>query len=232
MPSVLITGANRGLGLEFCRQYAAAGWQVFATCRDAEGARAGALGRLAAEHQDRFEIQALDVADGASVAAAAATHGDRPLDLLLNNAGVVGDRASRLGAMDYQAWQRCLEINVLGPMRVAEAFTDAVAAGQQKLIVTISSGMGSLSETYGGQVIYRTSKAALNMVVRDLAFELKDRAITCVAMHPGWVSTDMGGAGATLTPEQSVSALSRTIAGLGPGQSGRFLNYDGQERAW
>jgi NAD(P)-dependent dehydrogenase (short-subunit alcohol dehydrogenase family) len=232
MPRVLITGANRGLGLEFCKQYAAEGWQVFATCRDAVAARAGALGRLAVGADEGFEIQDLDVTDGDSVSAAAAAHGDQPVDLLLNNAGVIGDRASRLGAMDYQAWQRCLEINVLGPMRVAEAFVDAVASGRQKLIVTISSGMGSLSETSGGQVIYRSSKAAVNMVVRDLAFELEGRGITCVAMHPGWVSTDMGGSAATLTPEQSVTALRRTIAGFGPDHTGRFFNYDGQERAW
>ncbi len=232
MPSVLITGANRGLGLEFCKQYAAEDWQIYATCRDLAAARAGDLGRLAADFGENLEILALDVADGDSVAAAAAAHGDRPVDLLLNNAGVIGDRASRLGAMDYQAWQHCLNINVLGPMRVAEAFVAALEGGRQKLIVTISSGMGSLSETSGGQVIYRSSKAAVNMVVRDLAFELKSRGITCVAMHPGWVSTDMGGSAAALTPEQSVTALRRTIAGFGAGHSGRFFNYDGQERAW
>ena len=196
MPSVLITGANRGLGLEFARQYVADGWQVYAACRDPSSA--SELRRLAAAKDQKLEIMALDVTDGASIRAAAAELDGQAIDLPLNNAGVMGARGQTIGNMDYEAWTKVLDANTMGPMRVSEAFVDQVARSKRKLIVTLTSGMGSLADnTSGGAYAYRSSKAAVNMVMRSLAIDLAPRGIACVVINPGWVLTDMGGPHAT-----------------------------------
>ena len=198
-PVVLITGANRGLGLEFVRQYAADSWHVFAACR-APG-EAGELQKLAADSGGRVRVLPMDVMDVASVKAAAGAIGLQPIDLLLNNAGVMGPRNDRIGSIDYTAWARVLDANTLGPMRVVEAFVENVAKSRDKKIVTITSGMGSLEDnTSGGAYAYRTSKAAVNMVVRSLALDLAPAGITCIVVNPGWVRTDMGGPRGTLSP--------------------------------
>jgi NAD(P)-dependent dehydrogenase (short-subunit alcohol dehydrogenase family) len=229
MPSILITGANRGLGLEFARQYAAAGWQVYAGCR--KPAAADALQRIAAG--GNVKILQLDVADAASVRDAAAAVGDAAIDILLNVAGIAGKPNQRIGNVDYDSWRRVLEVNTLGPMRVVEAFVDNVARGGGKLIVTITSGMGSLADnTSGGSIAYRTSKAAVNMLTRSLAIDLRPRGIACLVVNPGWVRTDMGGPNATLTPEQSVSAMRRLFDGFGIGDTGKFYNWNGREYPW
>jgi NAD(P)-dependent dehydrogenase (short-subunit alcohol dehydrogenase family) len=138
-----------------------------------------------------------------------------------------------IGNIDYEAWAKVLDINTMGPMVVSEAFVDHVARSGRKLIVTLTSGMGSLADnTSGGSSAYRSSKTAVNMVMRSLAIDLAPRGITCVVVNPGWVQTDMGGAHATLTPVESVTALRRLIETLGPAQSGKFFNYDGPEYAW
>ena len=231
MPSTLITGANRGLGLEFARQYLADGWQVYAACRDPNSA--AELRRLADESGHELRILALDVTELASVKAAAAELDGKAVDLLLNNAGVMGARGQTIGNIDYEAWAKVLDANTMGPMRVSEAFVDHVARSKRKLIVTLTSGMGSLADnTSGGSIAYRSSKAAVNMVMRSLAIDLAPRGITCVVVNPGWVLTDMGGPHASLTTAESVTMLRRLIARLGPAQSGKFFNYDGREYAW
>jgi NAD(P)-dependent dehydrogenase (short-subunit alcohol dehydrogenase family) len=231
MPSTLITGANRGLGLEFVRQYLADGWQVYAACRDPNSA--SQLHRLADANDHGLQILALDVTNLASVKAAATELDGKAIDLLLNNAGVGGARGQTIGNIDYGAWAKVLDANTLGPVRVAEAFVDHVAQGERKLIVTLTSGMGSIGDnTSGGSIAYRSSKAAVNMVMRSLAIDLAPRGITCVVVNPGWVQTDMGGPHATLTPAESVTRLRRLIDTLGPAQSGRFFNHDGREYAW
>ena len=231
MPTVLITGANRGLGLEFARQYLADGWQVYATCRDPDSA--SELRRLAEAGGQKLRILALDVTDTASVKSAATELGAQAIDLLLNNAGVGGARDQTVGNIDYGAWANVIEVNTMGPMRVSEAFLDHVARSKRKLIVTLTSGMGSIGDnTSGGSIAYRSSKAAVNMVMRSLAIDLAPRGITCVVVNPGWVQTDMGGPNATLTPAESVSRLRRLIDTLGPAQSGKFFNHDGREYAW
>jgi NAD(P)-dependent dehydrogenase (short-subunit alcohol dehydrogenase family) len=231
MPSALITGANRGLGLEFARQYLANGWQVYAACRDPESA--SELRRLADGSGQKLVIIGLDVTDPLSIKAAAAELAGRAIDVLLNNAGVGGVRGQTIGNIDYKAWAKVLDVNTLGPMRVAEAFVDNVARSERKLIVTITSGMGSIADnTSGGAFAYRSSKAAVNMVVRSLAIDLAPRGITCVVINPGWVQTDLGGSQATLAPAESVTRLRRLMETLGPAQSGRFFNYDGREYAW
>jgi NAD(P)-dependent dehydrogenase (short-subunit alcohol dehydrogenase family) len=229
MPSTLITGANRGLGLEFARQYLADGWHVYAACRDPNSA--SELRRLADASDHKPRIVALDVTDSAS--AAAAELDGQAIDLLLNNAGVMGARDQTIGNIDYEAWAKVLDTNTMGPMRVSEAFVDHVARGKRKLIVTLTSGMGSLADnTSGGSIAYRSSKAAVNMVMRSLAIDLAPRGITCVVINPGWVRTDMGGSHATLTPTESVARLRSLIETLGPAQSGKFFNYNGREYAW
>jgi NAD(P)-dependent dehydrogenase (short-subunit alcohol dehydrogenase family) len=231
MPSALITGANRGLGFEFARQYLADGWQVYAACRDPDSA--SELRRLADASDDKLQILALDVTDPASVKAAAAELDGQAIDLLLNNAGVGGAKGQTIGNIDYEAWAKVLDVNTMGPMRVSEAFVDHVARSERKLIVTLTSGMGSLADNIsGGSIAYRSSKAAVNMVMRSLAIDLAPRGITCVVVNPGWVQTDMGGTHATLTPAESVMRLRRLIETLGPAQSGKFFNHDGREYVW
>ena len=231
MPSTLITGANRGLGLEFAKQYLADNWQVFAACRDPSSA--SDLRRIADGSGGKLQVLSMDVSDLANVRAAAVELKGKPIDLLLNNAGVGGPRGQTIGNIDYETWARVLDVNTLGPIRGAEAFVDNVAQSERKLIVTITSGMGSIGDnTSGGAFAYRSSKAAVNMVMRSLAIDLAPRGIKCVAVNPGWVQTDMGGQHARLTAAESVAAMRRLIDRLGPAQSGKFFNHDGREYAW
>lgn len=231
MPSALITGANRGLGLEFARQYLADGWEVFAACRDP--ASASELHRLAENVKGTLQILAMDVTDPVSVHAAAAELDGRAIDLLLNNAGIIGPRGQTIGNIDYEAWAEVFTVNTMGPMRVSEAFVEHVARSDRKLIITLTSGMGSIADnTSGGSIVYRSSKAAVNMVVRSLAIDLAPRGITCVVVNPGWVRTDMGGANATLEPAESIGRMRSLIATLGLEQSGRFFNHNGLEFPW
>jgi NAD(P)-dependent dehydrogenase (short-subunit alcohol dehydrogenase family) len=231
MPSALITGANRGLGLEFARQYFGDGWQVYAACRNA--ASASELRRLAGNSDDKLRILTMDVTDPASIQAAATELDGEAIDLLLNNAGVIGPRGQAIGNIDYDAWAEVLAVNTMGPMRVAEGFVEHVARSDRKLIVTLTSGMGSIADnSSGGSIVYRSSKAAVNMVTRSLAIDLAPRGITCVVVNPGWVRTEMGGPNATLEPSESIGALRRLIATLGPEQSGKFFNHTGREYPW
>ena len=231
MPSTLITGANRGLGFEFARQYLADGWHVYAACRDP--ASASGLRRLAEDSDDKLRILAMDVTDPASIRAAATELDGQAIDILLNNSGIIGPRSQTIGNIDYQAWAEVLAVNTMGPMRVSEAFVEHVASSDGKLIVTLTSGMGSIADnTSGGSIVYRSSKAAVNMVVRSLAIDLAPRGITCVVVNPGWVRTNMGGPNASLEPAESISALRRLIATFGPEQSGKFFNHTGREYPW
>ena len=225
MPSVLITGANRGLGFEFARQYAADGWQVFATCRHPDSASAlrGLNGRVA--------LIELDVVDEESIRNAAVLI-EEPVDLLINNAGIIGP-SERTGRVDCEAWREVFEVNTIGPLRVVEAFTGHLARSERKMVVTVTSGMGSIGDnSSGGSLPYRSSKAAVNMVMRTVAIDLADRGIISVVINPGWVKTDMGGPNAPFTASVSVDAIRRVIATLGLADSGKFLNHDGREYPW
>ena len=227
MPTVLITGASRGIGLQFTRQYAGEAWRVLACCRNPDGA--GDLAAVAGE----VEIFALDVDDGASVAALAGMLKGRAIDVLINNAGIMGQRDAARGSIDYDAWAGCMATNVMGPMRVAEALADNLLAGADKKLVTISSRMGSIGENGAADsIVYRSSKAAVNMVVKCLANDLGPKGVTAIVFHPGWVRTDMGGPAAAVAPEASAAGMRQVIAGLSEADNGRFFNYDGSPIPW
>ncbi len=227
MPSVLITGANRGLGLEFTRQYAADGWRVFAACRDPAGAR-----DLAAVEGD-VSAETLDVDDGPQVAALANKLSGQPIDVLINNAGIYGPKDVTRDTVDYDAWGQVFRTNTMSPLAMSAAFAANVAQGGQKKIITLSSIMGSIAENdSSGDFIYRSSKAAVNAVMKSLAGDLKSEGITVAVLHPGWVRTDMGGPDAAIEAPESVTGMRAVIAGLKESDSGRFLNYDGTEIPW
>jgi NAD(P)-dependent dehydrogenase (short-subunit alcohol dehydrogenase family) len=231
MTSILITGANRGLGLEFARQCNAAGWRVLACCR--EPVHADALKAIAADSDERVSLHRLDVADLKQIESLARDLRDESIDILLNNAGIYGPKDSTFGHVDYRAWADVLAVNVLAPMRMAECFVEQVARSKRKLIIGLSSQMGSIGDNNSGQHYpYRSSKAALNMVVKCLAVDLRERGITAVVLHPGWVETDMGGKNAPLKPPDSIRGMLQVINRLGLKDSGKFFSYDGSELPW
>jgi NAD(P)-dependent dehydrogenase (short-subunit alcohol dehydrogenase family) len=222
--TVLITGANRGLGLEFARQYGAAGWQVIGTARRPE----------AATDLNALEVQVmqLDVTDQESVDRLANDLENTPVDLLINNAGIF-PRVGGLAEADFVAVERTLAVNTIGPMRVTRAMLPNLQRGHSKQIVSITSGLGSIADNTNGRFYgYRESKAALNMFTRSLAAELRKEGFTCIVMSPGWVQTDMGGPNATLKPAQSISGMRAVIARLTPEDTGTFWNHDGEQVPW
>jgi NAD(P)-dependent dehydrogenase (short-subunit alcohol dehydrogenase family) len=227
MPSTLITGANRGLGLEFAKQYAKEGYRVFATARS----EAPALQKLKAAH-DNVSVHSLDVSDAESVRALSKELAREPIDILLNNAGVMGPERQRFGQIDYAGFLRTLEINTLGPLRVAEAFVENVAKSERRLMVAITSGMGSIQDSSGGSYAYRASKAALNMTFHNIALDLKARGIIAIVINPGWVQTDMGGKSAPTSPEESIRKMRAVFDGISLEDSGTFQNYRGGQYAW
>ena len=221
MPTVLITGANRGIGRGFVDRFNAAGWRVISTCRDPS--LAGLSG----------EVHPLDVTEQASVNALVTALNDEPIALLLNNAGIFGPRTYAYDEIDYDAWSEVLSIDAMAPIRVAAALTENVAASDRKLLVFISSVMGSSAETATGEgMIYRSSKACLNAAVNVMGNGLQSRGIACVLLHPGWVRTDMGGPTAAIDTMTSVRGMFDVIEGLKAKDNGRFINYDGTEIPW
>lgn len=231
MPTLLITGANRGLGLEFVKQYAAAGWRVLACCR--APATAEALQALADASHGRVTLHALDVADFSAIGALAQQLRGTPIDLIINNAGVYPDRHGGFGRTDYDAWAHAFRVNTMAPLKMAEALIGNLELGTGKTIAAVSSKMGSVADnTSGGGYLYRSSKAALNIVVKSLSLDLAARGIRAVVLHPGWVQTDMGGPNALITAETSVAGMRGVIERLTAADSGRFIGYDGKEVPW
>lgn len=225
---VLITGANRGIGLEFSKQYAADGWKVLACCREPQSAIA--LQALASANSN-VEILALDVADFKQIDALALQLKDKAIDVLINNAGVYPN--SSFGDVDYSDWAEGFKINSMAPLKMAEAFLQQVKRSQLKKIATLSSKMGSLDDnTSGGSYSYRASKTAVNMVMKSLSIDLKLYGISVVTLHPGWVQTDMGGRNALVSTITSVAGLRHVIERLNIESTGKFIAYDGKEIAW
>lgn len=230
MPTALITGANRGIGLEFVRQLAGDGWRVHAGCRQPDKARK--LKAVEADAGGEVNLFRLDVTDGLQVARVARELADEPVDLLLNNAALAGPRRG-FGDIAYDDWLQVFNVNTLAPMRMVETFAGHVAKSERKVLANVSSRMGSITQTdHGGAYTYRSSKAALNMVTKVLSVDLRERGVCVVSLHPGWVKTDMGGANAMITPEESVTGLRKVIDGLTPEDTGSFYSYDGSTIPW
>jgi NAD(P)-dependent dehydrogenase (short-subunit alcohol dehydrogenase family) len=221
--TVLITGAARGLGLDFVKQYAAKGWRVHACARDA-----GSLKQVEGD----IQTHRLEVTDYKAVAALAETLAGEAIDVLLCNAGIAGREATVLGSIDPVVWRQTFEVNTLAPLMMAEAFVEHVARSQARKLIAVSSRLGSIALADSGRYAYRASKTALNMEWKGLSVDLAAKGLICVVLHPGWVQTDMGGQTATLTIEQSVPAMVKVIDGLKPADNGRFINYDGTELPW
>jgi NAD(P)-dependent dehydrogenase (short-subunit alcohol dehydrogenase family) len=223
MHTVLVTGSNRGIGLEFVRQYAEDGWRVHACARDPKAAK-----ELAAVKGD-VTLHRLDVADDRQIAhLAKALKGDA-VDILVNNAGVGGGDEST----DPEEWLKVYHINSIAPVRVAEALLPHLEMGSAKTVLSLTSRMGSIADNgSGGSYAYRSSKAALNAAMKSLAIDWKRRGIVVVVAHPGWVKTDMGGPSALISPQRSVAGLRQKLSALKPADSGHFFNYDGSALPW
>ncbi len=227
MPTYLITGANRGIGLEFARRLAARGERVIATTR-----RPAELSAEAASLRGVTWV-ALDVSDPASIdSLASRLGGTDSIDVLINNAGV-SSTIKAIAQLTAEELHRVFAVNSFAPLLVTRALLPLLKAGQRKLIVNISSQLASIANNTGGSSYpYRASKTALNQLTASLSNELRPAGFTCLAMHPGWVKTDMGGQEAHLTVEQAVTHMLPVIDGATPAQSGRFLNYDGKPLPW
>ena len=229
LPCVVITGANRGIGLEFVSQYLADGWQVYGCCRRPESATQ--LVGLASN--SALSIHELDVGNPDSVEKLALALSEQSIDLLINNAGIYGGERQSFGDIDYAQWAQVLEVNTLGPYRVSTALANQVGNSGQRLMVNVSSAMGSIERyTTGGHYIYRSSKAALNMVTVNLAHDLRSRGITVLSVHPGWVRTDMGGSSADISAQTSAAGLRQLISNTTIEDSGRFFSWDGSALPW
>jgi len=223
MPTALITGAARGLGLEFTRQFAAKGYAVHACARAPDSLR-GETGDI---HRHRLEVT-----DYKAVQALAKELAGEAIDVLICNAGIAGREAGELGRIDPAVWRQTFEVNTLAPLVMAEAFVEHVARSQQKKLVAVSSRLGSITHNDGSRYAYRASKTALNMEWKSLSKDTAGRGLICVVMHPGWVQTDMGGGAAPLTIADSVPAMVKVIDGLKRSDNGRFINYDGSDIPW
>lgn len=228
MPNVLITGASRGLGLEFTRQYARDGWEVIACCRHPKAARA------------LLDIDAdpvkLDVTEARDVTALSKRLAATPIDLFICNAGVTGERNPVLAGTTQSDFDAVMRTNVLGPIWLSAALADRIAAGgggRGGKIAYLSSRMGSIAAmANSGSALYRASKAALNAIVKAVALELAPRGVVAIALRPGWVRTDMGGAGADLHAEASVAGMRAVVERAGKRDSGRFFDYTGKDVPW
>ena len=221
---VLVTGANRGLGLEFVKQLQGMGYEVIGTARNPD--KATDLKATGAR------VEQLDVADQASVASLATRLMGVPVDILINNAGMLNRADSTLDTLDFEVMERSFQVNSLGPLRVSQALLPNLKAGERKTIVSITSRLGSIELSTGGLYSYRTSKTALNQINKIISTELAPQGFTCVVMHPGWVRTDMGGANATLAKAESISSMLKVIEHLTIESTGKFFNYDGEELPW
>ena len=226
---VVITGCSRGIGLELATQYAKAGWQVIATARQPE--KSEVLLALEAAYE-QVTVYPLDVCDDQSIAAFVVLLKGQAIDLLVNNAGVYG-AASEIGHLGRKQWREVLETNTISPLMLAQALLPNLALGRHKVIAMVSSKVGSVADNQsGGSYYYRSSKTALNQAMKSLSIDLAPKGIKVVALHPGWVMTDMGGPNALIDVQQSVAGLRKVLMALDESKSGLFYSYDGSEIPW
>jgi NAD(P)-dependent dehydrogenase (short-subunit alcohol dehydrogenase family) len=228
MANVAITGAGRGIGLELVKQYAQNGDRVYALCRSPE--KAAELNALAAGSGGLVTVHAMDVGDDASVKAAAASTGEGPIDVLLNVAGVIGGEQQGLTDQAWDDWQDAFNVMIIGPLRVMQAFLPRLGSGAK--VINITSQLAASTWPYGGYYAYGAAKAGLNRMMRSVALDVKDRGIVIGLVHPGWVQTDMGGAAAEITPEESARGIRDVAASWTLDQSGDFKKWNGEAHPW
>lgn len=226
MNTVLITGANRGIGLGLVKHYLSQGWQVHATYR--QQAHSKALLELESEHLFCHPLEVTDYQEVTLMAARLPA-----IDLLINNAGYYGPKGYGFGNTDVEEWRKVFEVNTIAPLKLVEALYPNLQQGQLKKIACLSSKVGSMTEnTSGGGYIYRSSKAALNSVVKSLSNDLVNQGYTVLALHPGWVQTEMGGPNALISTDKSALGLASVIEQSSPSNSGQFINFDGALLPW
>lgn len=231
-PTILITGANRGIGLEFATQFAADNWHIIACCRQPD--QAESLQKLKHANGDQLCVHQLDLSDLTAIDQLANTLHHESIDIIINNAGVYPPaQQGEFGHVDYDAWLTTLRINTLAPLKIAEAFVTQLERSRLKIFAIITSKMGSIADnSRGGSYPYRTSKTAVNMVAKSLAIDLASRQITTILLHPGWVQTRMGGSDALISAQQSVAGMRNVLSRITPDDSGKFFAYDGQLIPW
>lgn len=228
MARVLITGANKGIGLEMTRQYVENGDEVIACVRNPQGATE--LNELAAG--GKVTVEAMDVGDPQSIASARERIGDGPIDILINNAGAVGGAHQSIDDVDIEEWHKTLDVNTIGPLLIARAFKPNLSASGNGKLMTVTSQLAASTWPMGGMYIYSSTKAGVSKVCQALALDWKDEPITVALMHPGWVKTDMGGPHAELTPQDSAAGIVSVIDGLSKADSGKFYKWNGEIHPW
>lgn len=230
MKTILITGANRGIGLELTTEYLHDGWRVIATCREPK--QAAALNNLQEKYKEQLNIIPLDVKNAEAIKKLPQILQHEKIDILINNAGVMSSKAEEFGSYTQSSWLDVLNVNTVAPYLITQALASLIAKADIKLIANMSSQLGSIELNEGGYDPYRASKAALNSITKTLAMQLKPERITVVSLHPGWVQTDMGGTNAPVKPEESVAGLRKIISRLSINDTGSFISFDGQKLPW
>lgn len=229
--NILITGANRGIGLEMVRYSAKQGWRVFACCRNPHNA--DSLFSIARLSNGSISVHIADMQELSTLQALSYELRNDSIDMLINNAGIYGTDKNTFGAVDVESWLQAFQINCIAPLKMVEAFAEQLSMGNQKLVACMSSKMASMADNgYGNSYIYRSSKAALNAVVKSLSIDLKPQGITSVVLHPGWVKTQMGGPNAEITTQECVDQLFTIMSSLTIKDSGRFIDIDGSDIPW
>ena len=236
MPTVLVTGANRGLGYEHVKQYAQKGWKVIACARNPK--KATELENLKDKYDDNFIIEQLEVIDHPRIEELAEKYSNTPIDILINNAGTTGPLGvpgamdyQKIDSMDYEIWRDILEVNLISPFKVATAFHDHIAQSEKKLLIMMSSDLGSVEQnTFGGFYSYRASKAALNIISKGMSVDWQD--LTVIALAPGWCKTYLGGEEAEIHPDESVKNQQAMFEKIISNNSGMFLDRFGKEVPW
>ena len=229
--NILVTGANRGIGLEMVKYSNEQGWRVFACCRNPHNAEN--LFNIAKLSNGKVSVHIADMEELSTLQALSYELRNDPIDMLINNAGIYGSDKNNFGSVDVNSWMQAFQVNSIAPLKMVEAFSAQLIMSKRKTVACISSKMGSMADNgYGNSYIYRSSKAALNAVVKSLSIDLKDRGIISVALHPGWVKTEMGGPDAEITTRESVELIFHQILDLTVKDSGRFIDIDGSDIPW
>ncbi len=229
--NILVTGANRGIGLEMVRYSMQRGWRVFACCRNPHNA--DSLFNMAKLSNGQISVHIADMQELATLQALSYELRNEAIDILMNNAAIYGSDKNKFGSVDVESWMQAFQVNSIAPLKMVEAFSGQLLMGKQKIVACMSSKMGSMADNgYGSSYIYRSSKAALNSVVKSLSIDLKEQGVISVAFHPGWVKTEMGGPGAEITTAESVEQLFEHLLKLTLEDSGRFIDIDGSDIPW